>query len=153
MFIVGHKLYIEHEAYGVGVEFAGNMVDGRGELEQLFASVPDAYDWPIKADNSRPETISFMRGKGFQVAPAEKWKGSVEDGIAHIKGFEEIIIHERCKHVVQEFRTYSYKVDRVTGEVLPIIVDANNHCIDAIRYALDGYIHSTGDLGIWARLA
>lgn len=150
-FIYERKLYVEHEAFGVGIEFAGEMVDGKGELEQLFDSVPGSRDWPIKSDNSRPETISFLRGKGFNVSAADKWKGSVEDGIAHIKGFEKIIIHPRCKHVAQEARTYSYKKDKA-GEVLPIILDKNNHGWDAIRYSLDGFIQRRGDLGIWAKL-
>jgi len=34
---------------------------------------------------------------------------------------------------------YSYKTDKMTGEVLPIPLDKDNHCIDALRYALEGY--------------
>jgi phage terminase large subunit len=26
-------------------------------------------------------------------------------------------------------------VDKLTGEVLPVIVDAHNHCWDAVRYS------------------
>jgi phage terminase large subunit len=33
--------------------------------------------------------------------------------------------------------TYSYKTDKHTGEILPIIVDKKNHCVDALRYALE----------------
>lgn len=131
-FIVGRKLYIDHEAYGVGVEL--------DELPGMFMSVPEAHKWPILADNSRPETISKVAQSGLNVRAATKWSGSVEDGITYLKGFEEIIIHERCKHVAAEFKLYSFKVDKTTGDVLPIIVDKHNHCIDALRYALDGYI-------------
>jgi phage terminase large subunit len=35
---------------------------------------------------------------------------------------------------------YSYKTDRLTGDVLPIIVDKHNHCIDALRYSLEPLI-------------
>jgi phage terminase large subunit len=144
-FIIDNTLYIEHEAYGVGVEL--------NEMKQFWGSVPESENWPIKCDNARPETISYMRRKGFSATAAEKWKGSVEDGIAHIKGFDEVVIHERCVHVAQEARLYSYKKDRVSGEVLPIIVDKHNHCWDAIRYGLDGYIQRRGDVALWARLA
>jgi phage terminase large subunit len=81
-----------------------------------------------------------MCKSGFNVKPAHKWSGSVEDGIAHLKSFKEIVIHERCKHIAEEMRLYSYKVDRISGDVLPILVDKHNHCIDALRYSLDGYI-------------
>ncbi len=151
-FIFDAVLYIEYEAHGVGVEFHGNMVDEMGELEQLYRSVPDSNKWPIRGDNSRPETISFIRGLGFDISPADKWPGSVEDGIAHMRGFKKIVIHPRCKHTTNEFGSYKYKVDRTSGDVLPIIIDKNNHCIDAIRYGLDGYIQRRGDLGIWVAL-
>ncbi|EGT4310389.1 PBSX family phage terminase large subunit [Cronobacter sakazakii] len=144
MFMLENKLYIEYEAYGVGVEL--------DEMPQFYDSIPEARRWPIKADNARPETISHIARKGFSIDAAAKWKGSVEDGIAYLKGFEEIITHERCKHTADEFRLYSYKVDKKTNEILPVIVDAHNHCIDAIRYGLDGYITSSDSLGTWAQL-
>lgn len=152
MFIYNSNLYIEYEAYGIGVEFHGNMVNGKGELEQFYDSVPDSNRWPIKGDCSRPETISFIRGLGFNISAAEKWQGSVEDGITHMRGFNQIIIHPRCKNTAQEFALYSYKRDRVTQEILPIIVDKHNHTIDAIRYGLDGYIQRRGAMGIWQKL-
>ncbi|MFA9439415.1 PBSX family phage terminase large subunit [Uliginosibacterium sp. sgz301328] len=144
-FILDNTLYIEHEAYGVGVEL--------DEMYQLYDSVPGARDWPIKADNSRPETISYMGRQGFNISAADKWPGSVEDGIAHLRGFEKIIIHEQCKHTADEARLYSYKVDKQTNEVLPVIVDKHNHCWDAVRYSLDGYIQARGGAGVWSRLA
>lgn len=152
-FVLKNILYIEYEAFGVGVDFAGNMSDdGRGELEQLLDSVPEVRNWPIKGDSSRPETISFLYGKGFNVAAAEKWEGCVEDGITHIRGFNEIVIHPRCKHMAEEARLYKFKTDKVTGEVLPIIIDKNNHGWDAVRYGLDGYIQSRGGVGVWERI-
>ncbi len=144
-FIQDECLYVEYEAVGRGVEI--------DETFQLFDSIPLARNWPIKADNSRPETISYMRRQGFNIDAAEKWSGSVEDGIAHLKGFKKIIVHPRCKNLIQELRLYSYKVDKVTGDVLPIIVDKHNHAIDALRYSLDGYIQKRGGLGVWRKLA
>ena len=80
--------------------------------------------------------------------PTEKWKGSVEDGVACLKSFKRIVVHEECRHTAKEFRMYSYKVDRVTGDILPIIADKWNHAIDALRYALDGYIRGKGSMRI-----
>ncbi|WP_191923782.1 PBSX family phage terminase large subunit [Pantoea agglomerans] len=144
MFMIDTRLYIEYEAYGVGVEL--------DEMPQFYDSIPEVRKWPIKGDNSRPETISYLARQGLSIDAAAKWKGSVEDGVTYLKGFEEIIIHERCKHTADEFRHYSYKVDKKTGDILPIIVDKFNHCIDAIRYGLDGYITSSDSLGTWAQL-
>lgn len=135
-FIRDRVLYIDHEAYGVGVEL--------DEIPQLFQVVPNARKYTIKADSARPETISHLANKGWNIVSVEKWKGSVEDGIAHIRTFEEVVIHERCKHTAEEFRLYSYKVDKVTEEILPIVVDKHNHCIDALRYALEQHIRKVG---------
>jgi phage terminase large subunit len=89
----------------------------------------------IRADNARPETISFLKQHGLNaIRPVFKWKGSVEDGIAWLRAFEEIVIHPDCPKTREEARLYSYKVDQKTGEILPEVVDKHNHCIDAIRY-------------------
>lgn len=143
-FILGRRLYISHEAYGVGVEL-DHMAD-------FYDAVPGSREWPIMADCSRPETISHIRSRGFAIDAAEKWPGCVEDGIAHIRGFEQIVIHERCKHMRDEANLYSYKVDAKTNQVLPVVVDKHNHCWDAVRYGLDGYIQRRGNLDTWKRL-
>lgn len=144
MFIEDECLYIDREVFGYRVEI--------DETPQLFDKIPTARKWPIKADNARPETISYMRRKGFNISPAEKWPGCVEDRIAHLKGFRKIYVHPTCVHTAREFAVYSYKVDRVTQEVLPIIVDKDNHGIDSAGYGLDGYIQRRGVAGVWAKL-
>lgn len=131
-FILGSDLYVEYEAWGVAVELDA--------LAGFYDSVPESRRWPIKADNSRPETISYLRRQGFNIGPAAKWSGSVEDGISCLRGFKRIYIHPRCKKTLEEARLYSYKVDRNTGDILPVIADDWNHCWDAVRYSLDGYI-------------
>ncbi len=144
-FIIDRRLYIDHEAYGVGVEI--------DELPQLYRSVPGSTDWPIKGDAARPETISYLKNRaGFNIEAADKWQGSIEDGVAYLKGFEKIVIDPRCKHAADEFRLYSYKVDRMTQEVLPVIVDKNNHVLDGLRYALSDYIRNP-DSVYWEALA
>ena len=70
----------------------------------------------------------------------KKWAGSVEDGVAFIKSLDRVIIHPDCPETAREFRLYSYKRDRLSGDVMPKIVDANNHYIDALRYALQPMI-------------
>jgi len=137
-----NKLYIEHEAYGVGVEIT--------ETPALFDSIPGSRKHTIRADSARPETISHMRRSGFNIVGAKKGPGSVEDGVAHLRGYEKIVIHPRCKYTSQEARLWSYKVDKLTGDVLPVLVDANNHCMDAIRYALEPIMRPNNLIMEWA---
>lgn len=138
-FILDECLYIEYEMYGVSIEL--------DHMPAFYDKIPESRKWPIKADSARPETISYLRRQGFNISAAKKWQGSVEDGITFLRGFKKIIIHPRCKETAKEARLYSYKTDRITGEVLPVILDANNHCWDASRYGLDGYIK--GRTTVW----
>lgn len=139
-FVKDNKLYIAYEAGGTELDFP--------ELVQLFDSFPDnlCRIWAIKADSARPETINYINKAGFPISAAKKWQGSVEDGISHLRAFDKIIIHPNCKNTAQEFYSYSYKVDKQTGDILPVIEDKNNHYIDSIRYAFDGYIRSKGSV-------
>lgn len=131
-FIQDQCLYIDYESGGIGVEFE--------ELPALFEKVPESRKWEIRADCARPETISYMSRQGFRTVACPKWKGSVEDGIEYIRSFRRIYVHPRCKHTYEEFKFYSYKVDKNTGDILPVVLDKDNHYMDALRYALNPYI-------------
>jgi len=129
-YISGDVLYVSHEAYGRQLEldhtaaFVGRHIAG-------FA------DYATRWDSARPESISYMQRNGFPRSESVmKWPGSVEDGIQFLRSFRAIVVHPRCVEFAKEARLYSYKVDRLTGDVLPVPVDANNHGIDALRYAL-----------------
>ena len=131
-FIKDQCLYIDYESGGVGVEFE--------EIPALLEKIPESRKWEIRADNARPETISYVARQGFRIKACPKWKGSVEDGIEYIRSFRRIYVHPRCKHTYEEFKFYSYKQDKNTGDILPIVVDKDNHYMDALRYALNPYI-------------
>ena len=131
-FIKDQCLYIDYESGGVGVEFE--------ELPALFNKIPGINKWEIRCDSSRPETISYMSRQGFRTVACPKWSGSVEDGIEYIRSFRRIYIHPRCKHTYEEFKFYSYKQDKNTGDILPVVLDKDNHYCDALRYALNPYI-------------
>ncbi len=129
-YTVGQNLYVDHEAYMVGCEIVN--------LPTLFMSVPEAEKWPMVADSARPETISHMRKNGFpKILSAVKGARSLEEGVEWLKSFD-IIVHPRCKHLIDELSLYSYKTDPITGTVMPVLEDKNNHAIDALRYACEG---------------
>jgi phage terminase large subunit len=128
--IEGNRLYVDYEAYMVGCEIVN--------LPELFMSVPEAEKWPITADSARPETISHMQKNGFpRIRAAIKGAKSLEEGVEWLKSYD-IIVHPRCKHLIDELTLYSYKTDPLTGLVLPILDDKDNHIIDALRYACEG---------------
>ena len=145
-YVKADELFIDQEVYAFHKEL--------DELGELFGRVDGSDAWPIKADGSRPETISYVRRQspGFNIEAADKWPGSVEDGVAHLKAYKRIIVRPECRFTAQEFRLYSYKVDKKTKEILPIIVDKHNH-LDAVRYGHDGIIQRRGSIGIWKRFS
>ena len=127
-YIKDRKLYIRHESYKVGCEI--------DDTPAMFDRIPDARQYVIRADSARPELISYMQRSGFRIESVEKWPGCVEDRVDFIRNFEQVIIHTDCTHTAEEFRLYSYKTDKRTGDVLPALIDKHNHCIDAVGYAL-----------------
>jgi phage terminase large subunit len=125
----GRKLYIDHEAYRIGVEI--------DHLPSFFDTVPGSREWPIRADSARPETISYLQRHGFpRITPAIKGANSVKEGVIFLQGFD-VIIHPRCIHTVDEFTDYAYKVDKKTQIVTPFLEDKKNHVIDSVRYAIE----------------
>lgn len=155
------RLFISHVLYKVGVEL--------NVMRDFLGQMPGIEEWPVKADSAQPAMISDMRSKGLAVSAAEKWDGSVRDGIHHLRGFDEIIIQDATtqdnpdlryglEQMAQEARLYRYKTDpkqldaNGQPQVLPIIIDKFNHGWDATRYSRDGYITRGGDIGIWAKL-
>ncbi|WP_334109087.1 PBSX family phage terminase large subunit [Methylobacillus sp.] len=131
LWIHDKRLYVEHEAYKVGLEIDDTAA-------YVGKHVPGIERHTVRADNARPETISYLKRKGLpRIKPCEKGKGSVEDGIEFIRSFDKVIIHPRCTNTAKEFRMYSYKTDRHTEDILPVPIDDYNHAIDAMRYALE----------------
>ena len=133
-------LYIRYAIFGQGIEI--------DNLPAFYDKVPESRGFKIRADNARPETISFIGRQGFDIEAALKWPGSVEDGIEWLKIFDKIIIHPDNPEMIEEAKNYSYKVDRLTADVLTDVVDAYNHGWDAIRYACQPMI-SAGSISMF----
>jgi phage terminase large subunit len=113
----------------------------------LIAEFEGIEKHEVRADSSRPDTISLMTrgtlidGKLKNIPrTVGKPKLRIEEGIEHMRAYTEIVVHPSCKASIEEFRLYSYKVDRLSGQIMPDPVDAHNHCIDAMRYALEPII-------------
>jgi len=128
--VEGKRIYFDYEAYMVGCEI--------DLTPDLFDRVPESRKWFITADSARPETISYLRNHGFpKINSATKGAGSVEDGIEFMRSYD-LIVHPRCTHLIDELTLYSYKIDKLTNEILPMLEDNNNHVIDSARYAIEG---------------
>lgn len=130
-------LYVDHEVCEIGVPTEA--------LPVHLSKVPGLTASQCNADSARPETIDYLRRHGFpKMRGARKGKGSVEDGISFLQGFD-IVVHPRCVNLIREFRSYAYRIDPRTNAILPEPEDANNHGIDALRYAVER-LHRKGRL-------
>lgn len=160
MWIDGRTLYIDREAYRVGCEtedlpklFAGKDGANEGEvwtpeLEAAYPGIEDAKKWPITADSARPETISHMNKRGFKMTGARKGPNSVSEGIEWLQSYD-IVIDPSCKHAAYEFTSYAFKIDDKTNQVLPILVDKDNHVIDAARYGTESLRKPRHNIAAW----
>ena len=128
--VYDETLFVEKEAYGVGIE-----IDDTHTF--ITQSIPDFDRYTCRADSAEPKTISYLQRHGFpRMEGVKKWPNSVNEGIRFIRGFKSVIIHPSCKGAIDDFRMYSHKTDKLSGDILPDVIDANNHAPDAIRYAI-----------------
>lgn len=131
-------LYIDYEAGGTRIEI-DDIVN------RVSAVIPDYAKHVSRWDSAQPGMISHIARNGFNRAIGSvKGKGSVEDGIQFIRSFKRVYIHPRCKETIREFRLYSWKVDRLSGDIMTEPVDLNNHYVDALRYALEPIMRRVG---------
>lgn len=129
--VSGDDLYLEYEAVRTGLELDDTV-------PFISRRIPGFEMFETWADSARPESISYVRRHGLPyVQAASKGRGSVSEGIAHMRSYGRIIIHPRCITAIEEFQRYRYRVDRLSGDVLDEIVDDYNHVIDSGRYALE----------------
>lgn len=121
-------LYIMEEYVKTGMlnnEIA-SMIKGLGYQKEV-----------ITGDSAEPKSIAELKLQGIsRMQSARKGKDSVMNGIQFIQQFK-IVIDERCFKTIEEFDNYTWRKDKKTGEYMNEPVDAYNHCVDAIRYALE----------------
>lgn len=93
----------------------------------------------IVADSAEPKSIDELYDYGlYRVIPARKGKDSINNGIQFIQGFK-IIIHPSCTNFLTEISNYTWAKDKFDKPINKPIDDFN-HLMDAMRYALEGFI-------------
>ena len=94
----------------------------------------------IRADSAEKKSNQELRNLDIpRVIDVMKGPGSVMQGIQYILQYE-IIVDERCVKTIEELENYTWKKDRATNEYINEPVDSYNHCLDAMRYAIQDRI-------------
>lgn len=98
----------------------------------------------VIGDSAEPRTIQAFRNLNVNMRGAKKGPDSVEHGIKWLQERRNIYIDkERCPNTYKEFVGYEYARNK-DGNFISRYPDANNHAIDATRYALES--ESIGDI-------
>lgn len=106
------------------------------EIAQVISDLGYSKE-KITADSAEQKSIMEIKTNGIdRIVPAMKGKDSVMAGIQFVSQFD-IVIDERCYKTIEEFDNYTWKKDKNTGEYYNEPVDTYNHCIDALRYAVE----------------
>ena len=106
-------------------EASGNIIIQRG--------YKDAY---ITCDSAEPKSVADYRAMGLPAKAAVKGPGSVDYGMKWLQRRKIVIDRKRTPNAYNEFVNYEYERNK-DGDIISGYPDANNHLIDATRYALE----------------
>ena len=99
----------------------------------------------VTADSAEEKSVADFRAYGAFIRPAKKGPDSVRYGIKWLQGLRHIYIDKkRCPETFYEFVNYEYERDR-DGNFISAYPDADNHSIDAVRYAMENYCNRRGN--------
>lgn len=103
--------------------FIATYADSAGKQSRLDLGEFGVYTVPVKKNT----------GEGQR-----EWLQATIREVHQLLRDNKIIVHPRCKGVIKEFMSYSWKKDRL-GDAVNIPEDKNNHLMDAIRYFVVSY--------------
>lgn len=130
----GRTLFIDRECYKIGVEL--------DHTPQLFDTLVPGFfgaarEWPIIADSSNPQAISYLKRHHYpNIKAAVKGPNSIKEGVTFLQSYD-IVVHPRCSHTRDELTHFVYKTDPHTQLILPVLDDKKNHVIDSLRYMVE----------------
>lgn len=132
------KIYVDKESYR------------KGQTNQDVAQTIKDLNLDRKtviADSAEPKSIAELKRAGIgKVKPAFKGKDSINFGIDILQGYE-IVVSPECPNVWKEISMYVWDTQK-NGQLTNKPVDANNHAMDALRYACVNYLVRNGGRGM-----
>jgi len=114
----------------------------KGLLNSQISNLLKTYEVKelVYADSAEPKSIAELSSYGHMILPVKKGKDSIVYGINLINQ-NEIYITPRSTNLIHELQNYIWLKDR-EGNTLNKPLDAFNHCIDAMRYALTSQLEN-----------
>lgn len=93
----------------------------------------------VIADSAEPKSIDEIKLYGVNILPAVKGQGSIATGIQFVQA-QKISVTKRSINLIKEYRNYLWKTDPKTDRITRDPEEGNDHCMDAIRYALNSIL-------------
>lgn len=128
-------LYIYDEVY------MNHITDDRFSQREDVMSVMERAskcDKSICADSAEAKTIQFYRQQGYNMYGCKKYIGSRLQNTKKMKRFKKIVCSPKCKNVIRELQTLTYKTDS-NGNAIYDEFNIDPHTFSALWYALDTY--------------
>ena len=98
----------------------------------------------VTADSAEPKSVADFKSYGAFIRGAEKGPDSIRYGMKWLQGLRHIYIDKRkCPNTWREFTQYEYEKDK-DGNFISAYPDAENHSIDAVRYAMEKHYKRRG---------
>ncbi len=128
-----------HEKVYLLDEYVGRKISNEDLAKEIKRRHYD--DYFIMCDSAEPKSIFDLRFRDVWAQAVNKRPGSVEYGMKWLQRRTIVIDPERTPCAYKEIIEYEYDRDK-DGNLLPGYPDKNNHCIDALRYALSRIMNS-----------
>ena len=128
------KIYLLDEIY----EHKKSNEDTAREI--LSRGYRDAY---IICDSAEPKSVADYRALGLPARSAIKGAGSVDYGFKWLQKRTIVIDRKRTPHAFTEFVNYEYERNK-NGDIISGYPDGDDHCISALRYALEPVMRRMG---------
>lgn len=94
----------------------------------------------VYADSAEPKSIAELNSYGHNVLPVSKGRDSIVYGLNLINQ-NKVYVTSRSKNLINELRNYIWMTDK-QGNKLNRPIDAYNHAIDAMRYAMTSQLEN-----------
>jgi len=94
----------------------------------------------VYADSAEPKSIAELNSYGHNILPVSKGRDSIVYGLNLINQ-NKIYVTSRSKNLINELNNYVWMTDK-TGNKLNKPIDAYNHAIDAMRYAITSQLEN-----------
>lgn len=106
------------------------------QLSELASAIGDMglKKTKLYVDSAETRSIAYFKQEGIRAEACPKGAGSVKAGTMFLQD-HLIIVHPKCKNIINELENFSYIKSKQTGEWTEDTTHEFSHALDGLRYA------------------